>query len=212
MVTLLDTIGPAVWRASWQAAAVALFVALILRCFGERISPRWRYLFWCVVVVRLVVVDTPASPWSVFNLVAWNQEAKVASDPHGSESIFPQTTRPSGMEAEPPLIVKSLPESPARQPSAISVSTEIVPSVGAAVTRPIGGGFHVDLVVRILSSLWLVGCLMFGLRLLATALVLRRHLSVCRPVTDVAVLQLLEAIRSQIGLKRTPALVVTPEP
>src|ERR1700730_4678912 len=177
MVTLLDTIGPAVWRASWQGAAVALFIALILRCFGERISPRWRYLFWCVVVVRLVIVATPASPWSVFNLVAWNQEANVASDRHGSESIFLQTTRPSVTEAEPPLIVKSLPESPARQPSATSVSAEVVPSAAAEVTRPIDGEFHVDLVVRILSSLWLAGCLMFGLRLLATALVLRRHLS-----------------------------------
>ncbi|MEX2142623.1 MAG: hypothetical protein WD894_25440 [Pirellulales bacterium] len=44
MITLLDSIGPAIWRASWQAAALALLVLLLLRCLGERLSPRWR--FW----------------------------------------------------------------------------------------------------------------------------------------------------------------------
>ena len=30
MITLLDTLGPAIWRASWQAAALALLVVLLL--------------------------------------------------------------------------------------------------------------------------------------------------------------------------------------
>ncbi|HEV3002952.1 MAG TPA: M56 family metallopeptidase, partial [Pirellulales bacterium] len=61
------------------------------------------------------------------------------------------------------------------------------------------------------SSLWLAGFLLLGLKLLATALVLRRRLSVCRPVTDPAILNLLEASRRRMGLNRTPALLVTPE-
>ncbi len=64
---------------------------------------------------------------------------------------------------------------------------------------------------RILSSLWLLGCLLLGLKLLATALVLRRRLSACRLATDAAILELLETSRRRIGLKRTPALLVTPE-
>jgi beta-lactamase regulating signal transducer with metallopeptidase domain/5-hydroxyisourate hydrolase-like protein (transthyretin family) len=67
------------------------------------------------------------------------------------------------------------------------------------------------LITRVLSSVWLAGCLLLGLKLLATALVLRRRLSACRPVTDAAVLELLESSRRRIGLKRTPALLVTPE-
>ncbi len=43
MITLLDTVGPAVLRASWQAAVLALVVMLLVRSLGERISPRWRY-------------------------------------------------------------------------------------------------------------------------------------------------------------------------
>src|SRR6266516_3088741 len=77
MITLLDTLGPAIWRASWQAAALAILVVLLLRCFGERLSPRWRFLLWGVVLTRLLFVATPASPWSVFNLVRWNPEASA---------------------------------------------------------------------------------------------------------------------------------------
>src|SRR5438034_11734054 len=75
MSTLLDTVGPAIWRASWQAAALAILVALLVRCLGERLAPRWRFLLWGVVLTRLLVVATPMSPWSVFNLVRWDPQA-----------------------------------------------------------------------------------------------------------------------------------------
>ncbi len=69
MITLLENVGPLVLRASWQAAILALVVVLLVRSLGERISPRWRYLLWSVVVIRLLLVAAPASPWSAFNLV-----------------------------------------------------------------------------------------------------------------------------------------------
>ena len=61
------------------------------------------------------------------------------------------------------------------------------------------------------STLWLAGSLLLGLKLLATALILRRRLSACRAVTDAALLELLETCRRRIGLERTPKLLVTPE-
>src|SRR6516225_9078695 len=79
MIALVDTLGPAIWRASWQAAALAVLVVLLGRCFGERLSPRWRFLLWGVVVARLLFVATPVSPWSMFNLVRWNSGANVRS-------------------------------------------------------------------------------------------------------------------------------------
>jgi hypothetical protein len=42
-------------------------------------------------------------------------------------------------------------------------------------------------------------------------MLLRRRLSACRPVTDPFLLELLEASRRRIGLKRSPVLLVTPE-
>src|SRR5690349_8026319 len=75
MITFLDSVGPAVLRASWQAVVLAVVVLVIVRSLGERVSPRWRYLLWSVVLVRMLWVATPASPWSAFNLVRWNTPA-----------------------------------------------------------------------------------------------------------------------------------------
>ena len=77
MTALLETAGPAVWRASWQAAVLALVVVLLVRSLRERVSPRWRHVLWSVVVLRLLVVATPASPWSAFNLARLMPEASA---------------------------------------------------------------------------------------------------------------------------------------
>jgi beta-lactamase regulating signal transducer with metallopeptidase domain len=69
MITVLDFTATALWRASWQATALAILIVILLRCFGERLAPRWRYLLWSVVVLRLLFVTTPASPWSAFNFI-----------------------------------------------------------------------------------------------------------------------------------------------
>src|SRR5262245_12661191 len=108
MIALLDTIGPAIWRASWQAAALAILVVLLLRGFGERLSPRWRFLLWGVVLARLLVVATPVSPWSVFNFVPWNPEASarpIAQREPDAKPVLPRsnaTTLPYEPTVEPP--------------------------------------------------------------------------------------------------------------
>ncbi len=64
MNSLFDSLGPAVWRASWQGALLAVAVFLLLTLLGERLGPRWRYLLWCVVMVRLLLLVTPATSWT----------------------------------------------------------------------------------------------------------------------------------------------------
>ena len=221
MITLLDTIGPAIWRASWQAAALALLVVLLLRCFGERLSPRWRFLLWGVVLTRLLFVATPVSPWSVFNLVRWNPEASArpiahreadatfTPAPHRSDS----TTGPHETSVESPrgcrLCAGTCSSAQASAPA--ETPSDFLRDRDGMRRRPSRSLFDAVFITRILSSIWLAGCLLLGLKLLATALVLRRRLSACRPVTDAALLELLETSRRRIGLKRTPALLVTPE-
>jgi 5-hydroxyisourate hydrolase-like protein (transthyretin family) len=51
----------------------------------------------------------------------------------------------------------------------------------------------------------------FGFKLLGTALILRRRLSACRPVTDATLLDFLQTSRRRVGLKRAPVLLVTPD-
>src|SRR4051794_23861943 len=125
MITVLDSLGPAIWRASWQAAALAVLIVLLLRCFGERLSPRWRFLMWGVVLTRLLCVATPVSPWSVFNLVPRNPagarpiahreaDATLTPAPHRPDP----TTGPDETSRESPRVADSAPGSPLAQASA----------------------------------------------------------------------------------------------
>jgi beta-lactamase regulating signal transducer with metallopeptidase domain/5-hydroxyisourate hydrolase-like protein (transthyretin family) len=215
MITLFDTVGPAIWRASWQASVLALVVVLLLLCFGERLSPRWRFLLWGVVLTRLLLVATPASPWSAFNLVRWNPQpiaqqqadATFAPAPHRSDS----TAGPHETNVQSPRVADSAPESSVTVGSAPRQTPSR--SSGAAMERTpsITSLLDAVFILRILTAFWLAGCLFFGLMCLASVLILRRRLSACRAVTDEDLLELLESTRRRMGLKRTPALLVTPE-
>jgi beta-lactamase regulating signal transducer with metallopeptidase domain len=222
MTILLDTLGAAVWRASWQAGVLALLVMLLLRSLGERISPRWRYLLWSVVAIRLLVVTIPASPWSAFNLVHLIQDtsapriavqepvptpAQVArsadrntqSAPSLSDTWVPSQTR-----------VDSVVKSRAPQTTTTAPSTPLSSAVALAPSPSVNREPRLPALTRILSSIWLAGCLLSALQLVGAAFVLHRRLAVCRPVTDAAVLELLDSACERAGLRRRPGLQVTP--
>ena len=218
MITLLDTFGPAVLRASWQAAALAIVVMLIVRLLGERISPRWRYRLWSVVVIRMLIVVVPASPWSAFNLVR----------------LMPEENAPRILEHQPdPIIVfarqaepetRDLPRakqtqgdvepatsSPAPPVTSPAISSPTSVAVTSESRQPLAAPRQAVPVMRIVTFVWLAGFLLFGLQLMRAALVLRRRLSVCRRVADATVLSVLEAARKQIGLLTPVDVLVTPE-
>ncbi len=56
-------------RNSAHAAVLAGVVWALERTLFKRLSPRWRYGLWLVVVVRLIIPIAPGSPLSLFNLI-----------------------------------------------------------------------------------------------------------------------------------------------
>ena len=71
---LLDVL----WRGSWQAAVLAGLVLAAQLALRSRLSARWRYKLWAVVILRLLIPVTPASPLSVFNLSRSFRAAGIA--------------------------------------------------------------------------------------------------------------------------------------
>lgn len=217
MIDLIDTLGPAIWRASWQAAALAVLVVILLRCSGDRLAPRWRFRLWGLVLVRLLLVVTPVSPWSMFNLMPRKPvvrslpmtETRAASMPAAPNRDFiPDTHR---VAAEPTRVASVEREPEGAQ--AISQQKTTLPLV-ESVTQPSiaeKAWFDADTIPRILCVSWLAGSLLMTLRLLATALSLRRRLSACRRVTDAYVLSLVEQSCRRLGLRRMPMVLVTPD-
>lgn len=221
MTTLLDAVAAAVWRASWQATVLALLVMLLLRLFGERVAPRWRYLLWGRVVIRLLLVTTPAAPWSAFNLVGRKTDARsptavakradsaTAGTLQERTQEFQEIARADTNNDASPEAHSTLEAATHRQlaPSA-PASAEPVEAEAAA---PLAGIDRGKFIAPALASIWLAGCGLLGLQLAINWTVLRRRLAACRPVTDAAVLNLLKTSCLQAGRKRIPDLLVTPD-
>ena len=52
---------------SWQAGILAFLVVLAQTVFRRQLSPGWRYGLWLLVIVRLLLPETPPAAWSIFN-------------------------------------------------------------------------------------------------------------------------------------------------
>src|SRR5678815_5972442 len=66
----LTSAGELLLRASWQAGVLALIIFSVLWLAASRISARWRYNLWMLVVLRLLLPVVPATQWSVHNWIA----------------------------------------------------------------------------------------------------------------------------------------------
>ena len=58
---------PLLLKASWQGAVMIVLVLAVQLLFGSRLNPRWRYGLWLLVMVRLALPWTVISRASLFN-------------------------------------------------------------------------------------------------------------------------------------------------
>ena len=188
---------------------------MLLRVCGDRLTARWRFLLWGVVLARLLLVATPGSDWSVFNLASWTTGgnlqpvAQLAEEsPIVAISLNPASNSDLANASgdlpvvEVPLKQVSKASHAAQTPSETRAMSPIVPDRMV----PLDGVF----MISTLMILCVVGWAIAALNLARTLYVLRRNLSVCRPVTDPGVLRLLEMTCRQMRLERRPGLLVSP--
>ncbi|MDB5305488.1 MAG: hypothetical protein JWM97_3037, partial [Phycisphaerales bacterium] len=84
LATLLDCVAASLaWvaRASWQASVVAALVLLAQFLLRGRVSARWRYNLWLLVVARLLLPSMPGTRFSPFNWLHFNTAAQVVASP-----------------------------------------------------------------------------------------------------------------------------------
>ena len=176
---------PSLLKASWQAAVLILLVLAAQWAFGRRLSPRWRYGLWLLVVARLALPWTIPSPISVFNFLSYSRAAAaVASlrvNPEPAGSIAPQAAA-----------------IPAAQPrdTAAGMFTDATP------------GFDLSLSHLLLA--WAAGAFALAVYLVITHYRLWRRVTPRRPLIDAGVLNLLEDCKQAMGLRVPVTLVETP--
>jgi beta-lactamase regulating signal transducer with metallopeptidase domain len=175
---------PWLLKASCQAAVLILLVLAVQWAFGRRLSPRWRYGLWLLVVVRLALPWTMPSSVSVFNLL---------NLPNASAAV-------ARLKATP------------RAQGSLAPSAAVVPSaqlqekvIGTSATT--ASGFSVSL--SHLLMVWAAGAVALAVCLVFTHYRLARKVTPCRPLIDARLMNLLEDCKQAMGLRVPVTLVET---
>lgn len=73
----MDYIFKAVLSASLYGSLVGVFLIIFKKVIGNRISPRWHYLLWLILIVKLIIPFGPESSYSLFNVFSNIKETEV---------------------------------------------------------------------------------------------------------------------------------------
>jgi len=176
-------------RSSLEAGVVILLVLAIQGVLRRRLSPRWHYWLWLILLVRMVLPWTPESPFSLFGILPSFEPAALAGAPPVNTT---QGGVPNEMGVVPQLAVDTDVYSPpaAGQRAAVD-STRWISLVDAAIL------------------LWLAMALGFTAHvLIASALFLRRTRA-SSALTDPAILHLFAECKDAMGVHIPVELSVT---
>ena len=183
-------------RSSWQGALLVLVILAVQGVFRGRLSPQWRHALWGLLIVRLLLVWAPASPWSVYNMAVPKVPVVFREIPSAVSS------------SEVPPVVEAAAVAP---PVSMAVREGAAPPAGRDV-RDLSDGrdLGTTLGVREVAALIWLGITLLFLGVMGyQTLRFGRHVRTGRLVTDSATLDLLEECRTRLRVSTFLALVET---
>lgn len=194
------------WSTSWQVSVLVLLVLLCERCFDRRLTPRWRYVLWSLVVLRLLApiqpsvpagLWSPARPWFVSGVEA------PPVDTVGLGSARGLVLRPR--DPDPRTVASAAADPVPREsaPRALPVALRSSEESRDAMQRT---GFPW---LTLLFLIWCSGALLLALRALVAELRFRRRTRDARPVEDPRLLAVLTECRALLRLARPVELLET---
>jgi beta-lactamase regulating signal transducer with metallopeptidase domain len=175
---------PSLLKASWQAAVLILLVLAVQWALGRRLSPRWRYGLWLLVVARLAVPWTLPSSVSLFNLLSFSHASAAVA------SLRANSGGP-GTPAPPDTAV------PATSPEETAADMPVAPAPELGVS------------LSLWLLVWAAGALALAVCLVILHYRLARRVTSCRPLIDAPVMNLLEDCKQAMGLRVPVTLVET---
>jgi beta-lactamase regulating signal transducer with metallopeptidase domain len=173
------------WRTSWQASFVILLVLVAQWVMKRQLNPWWRHALWFLVVLRLALPVTLESPISMFN---WFSLHNAVASPRLTQDEFPAPQTSSNLP-------DAVEEASVETPEAKTGSAGVV-----AIQSP----------AQVAFLIWLAGAVALPICLLVKTYQLGRRVKGKRPVTDTAVLNLLEDCKQEMGVTTPLLLVETP--
>ncbi|QOS98353.1 M56 family metallopeptidase [Brevibacterium sp. JNUCC-42] len=85
-----------VLQTSMMASVMVGLILLIKAVLGNRLSPRWHYLLWILVILRLLLLWAPESSLSIYNMLPYSHETSptfhIISSLPSEESVVPSSS------------------------------------------------------------------------------------------------------------------------
>ena len=164
---------PLLLKASWQGAVMIVLVLAVQLLFGSRLNPRWRYGLWLLVMVRLALPWTVISRASLFNFAGLRAVSASFTFRSGNTGLSNDSEPQLSAGERTSLVETSLPSSKIPWPA-------------------MNGSW--------LLAGWGLGALGFSVLLFTIHRLLSRRFGSQRPLTDAAVLNLLEDCKEEMGV------------
>ena len=190
---------------SLWASAVALLVLIVQGVFGRWLTPAWRYRLWGLVVIRLLLPMTPASPMSIANLggiVSWQ---KVARSIRAPRQVALQD-EPVHVDLEPASDAQPRVTVTYGEPPPFVDPPRLAASIKTAPKEALPGHSRTFTAI---AMMWLVGMAILFSRLIFANIRLARRLRRAMPLEDSAILSLRDVCCREIGLSRRPEILIS---
>ncbi|MFB0841220.1 M56 family metallopeptidase [Paenibacillus oleatilyticus] len=182
-----------VLETSLMAGVLVGLVLLVKVIARNKLSPRWHYMLWLVIMARLLLPWAPESSFSVYNLLSYSQEALRTSD------------APSLRPPEAPLVVHQ--EVPNNAPAKTApVETKQEPPVQTAepVEKQPSASFSL---YKLAFVVWLLGAVCLGILTVAANRRVYNRLAKQPMITDVRVVELFEQCREMMAIRQSIPLI-----
>ncbi len=184
-------------RTSWQAAVLVLLILAAERLFQNRLSPRWRYALWYLVVLRLILPPISLPGVDLVGDFDRPQRAVVVTErpAEATVEIAPIAPPPPAM-AVPEIEVSPVPPPPPVKP--IPIVTLPAAEAGVSLTT-------------LLLVVWIAGAVLllaFTITAEVRACLVFRRIS---PAPYPGITGLVDRCRREAGIRRSIQVIVTEE-
>ena len=168
---------------SIYASVVGLIIILMKRILTNRLNPKWHFLIWTVLIIKLLVPFGPESAFSLFNAV-------------------PRVTD------QPPVTLTSEQIYRAIMPSEFSQPQySLTPSPGIETEGQQWSGF-ISEARQVLPYIWFFGAIGLTLWLLYTNFSLHRRLKKSRREVPESIYVILEECKQRMGINKKIEIIV----
>lgn len=219
-----------VFTASLYASVVVVLVLIVQCVFRHRLPPRWRYLLWSLVLVRLILPSVPESRLSIFNLVkldisktakrsqvdrrilSANVSHRDALPEEGitdplSETAHPSMVRADNLSQDGTSFTEG---AQTQQPAGMPSEERTTDQLQSAADSP-QNWFSLSSYRRPVSILWAIGFVFLLARAVLGHVRVRTRLLRLTKVSDPVVLALLESCQIAMSVSWKISLVETDE-